>query len=485
MTALFWHRRDLRIDDNKGLFEALKQNEIVHPIFIFDKSILDKLPNNDQRILFIYQEIESLKKSYQNLGSDLWVYYGEPSEIIPKIAQELNCSSVYFNNDYEPYALQRDQEIQVSLNNIKIEFIGKKDHVIFEKNEVLKDDGKPYTIFTPYSRKWKANLKEEDLREYSIEKYSGNLVQKQQDEALITLEENGKPYTIFTPYSRKWKANLKEEDLREYSIEKYSGNLVQKQQEKALITLEEMGFESKVLHDFPDRIAKNEILKNYHLSRNFPAVKGTSKLSLHLRFGTISIRKLALIAREQNETYLNELIWRDFYQMIIFHFPKSAENSFKAQYDKIIWEKNEVHFDAWCTGKTGYPIVDAGMRELNATGFMHNRVRMVVASFLTKHLLLDWRLGAAYFAEKLLDFELASNTGGWQWAAGCGCDAAPYFRVFNPQAQQEKFDKSFEYIKKWVPEFGTSSYPEPIIEHKFARERILQRFKSALNETNA
>ena len=435
MTALFWHRRDLRIDDNKGLFDALKQNEIVHPIFIFDKSILDKLPNNDQRILFIHQEIESLKKNYQNLGSDLWVYYGEPSEIIPKIAQELNCSSVYFNNDYEPYALQRDQEIQVSLNNIKIEFRGNKDHVIFEKNEVLKDDGKPYTIFTPYSRKWKANLKEEDLREYSIEKYSGNLVQKQQGEALITLEE--------------------------------------------------MGFESKVLHDFPDRIAKNEILKNYHLSRNFPAVKGTSKLSLHLRFGTISIRKLALIAREQNETYLNELIWRDFYQMIIFHFPKSAENSFKAQYDKIIWEKNEVHFDSWCTGKTGYPIVDAGMRELNATGFMHNRVRMVVASFLTKHLLLDWRLGAAYFAEKLLDFELASNTGGWQWAAGCGCDAAPYFRVFNPQAQQEKFDKSFEYIKKWVPEYGTSSYPEPIIEHKFARERILQRFKSALNETNA
>ena len=435
MTALFWHRRDLRINDNKGLFEALKQNKIVHPIFIFDKSILDKLPNNDQRILFIYQEIESLKKSYQNLGSDLWVYYGEPSEIIPKIAQELNSSSVYFNNDYEPYALQRDQEIQVSLNKIKIEFIGKKDHVIFEKNEVLKDDGKPYTIFTPYSRKWKANLKEEDLREYSIEKYSGNLVQKQQEEALITLEE--------------------------------------------------MGFESKVLHDFPDRIAKNEILKNYHLSRNFPAVKGTSKLSLHLRFGTISIRKLALIAREQNETYLNELIWRDFYQMIIFHFPKSAENSFKAQYDKIIWEKNEAHFDSWCTGKTGYPIVDAGMRELNATGFMHNRVRMVVASFLTKHLLLDWRLGAAYFAEKLLDFELASNTGGWQWAAGCGCDAAPYFRVFNPQAQQEKFDKSFEYIKKWVPEYGTSSYPEPIIEHKFARERILQRFKSALNETNA
>jgi deoxyribodipyrimidine photo-lyase len=435
MTALFWHRRDLRIDDNKGLFEALKQNEIVHPIFIFDKSILDKLPNNDQRILFIYQEIESLKKSYQNLGSDLCVYYGDPLEIIPRIAEEINCSSIYYNNDYEPYALKRDENIHVSLSEIKIDFKGVKDHVIFEKNEVLKDDGKPYTIFTPYSRKWKANLKEEDLREYFIEKYSGNLAQIQQKEALITLEE--------------------------------------------------MGFESKVLHDFPDRIAKNEILKNYHLSRNFPAVKGTSKLSLHLRFGTISVRKLALIAREQNETYLNELIWRDFYQMIIFHFPKSAENSFKSQYDRIVWEKNEDHFDAWCKGKTGYPIVDAGMRELNTTGFMHNRVRMVVASFLTKHLLLDWRWGAAYFAEKLLDFELASNCGGWQWAAGSGCDAAPYFRVFNPQAQQEKFDKSFEYIKKWVPEYGTNLYPDPIIEHKFARERILQRFKSALNETNA
>ena len=435
MTALFWHRRDLRIDDNKGLFKALKNNKTVHPVFIFDKSILEKLPKNDQRILFIYQEIQRLKESYKNLGSDLLVYYGDPFQIIPKIAQEISCSAVYFNNDYEPYALEREQNIHKALVNLKIDFLGSKDHVIFEKNEVLKDDGKPYTIFTPYSNKWKSKLKEEDLFEYSIEKYTGNLVQKTQEEELISLAE--------------------------------------------------MGFEATIFHDFPERIVKNDILKNYHLLRNLPAVKGTSKLSLHLRFGTISIRKLALIAREQNETYLNELIWRDFYQMIIFHFPKSVENSFKSQYDRIVWENNEAHFDAWCNGKTGYPLVDAGMRELNATGFMHNRVRMVGASFLTKHLLLDWRWGAAYFAEKLLDFELASNCGGWQWAAGSGCDAAPYFRVFNPQAQQEKFDKSFEYIKKWVPEYGTSSYPEPIIEHTFARERILQRFKSALNETHA
>ena len=435
MTALFWHRRDLRIDDNKGLFKALKNNKTVHPVFIFDKSILEKLPKNDQRILFIYQEIQRLKESYKNLGADLWVYYGDPLQIIPEIAQEISCSAVYFNNDYEPYALEREQNIHKSLGNLKIDFIGSKDHVIFEKNEVLKDDGKPYTIFTPYSNKWKSKLKEEDLFEYSIEKYTGNLVQKTQEEELISLAE--------------------------------------------------MGFEATIFHDFPERIVKNDILKNYHLLRNLPAVSGTSKLSLHLRFGTISIRKLAINALEKNETYLNELIWRDFYQMIIFHFPKSVENSFKSQYDRIVWENNEVHFDAWCNGKTGYPIVDAGMRELNATGFMHNRVRMVVASFLTKHLLLDWRWGAAYFAEKLLDFELASNCGGWQWAAGSGCDAAPYFRVFNPQAQQEKFDKSFEYIKKWVPEYGTSSYPEPIIEHKFARERILQRFKSALNETHA
>ncbi len=435
MTALFWHRRDLRNFDNTGLFHALTENKVVHPIFIFDKNIIEKLPRDDQRILFIHQEILALKKSYKELGSDLQVYYGNPQEIIPKIALEKKCSAVYFNKDYEPYARERDKIIFDSLTKLNIDFKGSKDHVIFEKNEITKDDGKPYTVFTPYSKKWKSNLTADHFKAFPSEKFSANLVQ--------------------------------------------TNNQVE------VISLADMGFESKIHHAFPERLIQSDILKNYHLSRNFPAENGTSRLSLHLRFGTISIRALAKSCASINETYLNELIWRDFYQMIIFHFPNSAENAFKIQYDRIVWERNEAQFDAWCKGKTGYPIVDAGMRELNATGFMHNRVRMIVASFLTKHLLIDWRWGATYFAEKLLDFELASNAGGWQWAASCGCDAAPYFRVFNPQTQQEKFDKHFEYIKKWVPEYGTDSYSEPIIEHKFARERVLQRFKSALNENNA
>lgn len=435
MTVLFWHRRDLRIEDNAALFQALGNNKVVHPIFIFDKKIVDKLPRNDQRILFIYQEIQALKNSYKKLGSDLQVYYGIPQDLIPKIASEKKCSTVYFNKDYEPYARERDKMIFDSLNKLNIDFKGFKDHVIFEKNELTKDDGKPYTVFTPYSKKWKLHLTKEHFDAFPSENFCENLVQTATQDQLISLAE--------------------------------------------------MGFESKINHHFPKRAVKQEILKNYHLSRNFPSINGTSRLSLHLRFGTISIRALAKSSHAINETYLNELIWRDFYQMIIFHFPNSAENSFKSQYEQIIWEKNEEHFDAWCNGKTGYPIVDAGMRELNATGFMHNRVRMIVASFLTKHLLLDWRWGATYFAEKLLDFELASNSGGWQWAAGCGCDAAPYFRVFNPQTQQEKFDKEFEYVKKWVPEYGTSSYSKPIIDHKFARERVLDRFKSALNQNHA
>ncbi len=431
--TIFWHRRDLRIHDNAGLFKALKTSEAVQPIFIFDRNILDLLPKNDQRVLFIYQHVQKLKEAYRKLGSDLWVFYGIPLEILPKLTEEKGFDSVYTNRDYEPYALERDKTMFDLLKAKNVEFHGAKDHVIFEKNEVLKDDGKPYTVFTPYSRKWKSKLKDFYLKSYPVEKYVSHLIP--------TSESNEFP------------------------------------------SLQEMGFNDEQLFPFPKDVASNELIKNYYLRRNFPSVEGTSRLSVHLRFGTISIRELARQAQHLNETFLNELIWRDFYQMIIYHFPHSAKDAFKTAYDRIKWEKNEEHFKAWCEGKTGYPIVDAGMRELNQTGFMHNRVRMVVASFLTKHLLIDWRWGEAYFAEKLMDFELASNVGGWQWAAGCGCDAAPYFRVFNPASQQEKFDKKFEYIKKWVPEFGTSTYPEPIIEHKFARERVLERFKSALNET--
>jgi len=430
--VLFWHRRDLRLEDNAGLYKALKENDTVQPIFIFDQNILAELPRNDQRLRFIHQEIQKLKVQYQAYGSDLKVYFGNPNELISKIASDLHCTKVYTNRDYEPYALERDKTIFTQLENIKVAFIGTKDHVIFEKNEVLKDDGLPYTIFTPYANKWKARLTDDDLTSYESEQCMKNLAKQQLVESLVSIPE--------------------------------------------------LGFIDEKNHDIPDRKFQKDIIESYHENRNFPHLDATSKLSVHLRFGTISIRKLARLAKDRNETYLNELIWRDFYQMIIYHFPHSVQGSFKKKYDKIQWEQNEEHFQAWCTGKTGYPLVDAGMRELNETGFMHNRVRMVVASFLTKHLLIDWRRGEAYFAQKLMDFELASNIGGWQWAAGCGCDAAPYFRVFNPTAQQEKFDKQKEYIQKWVPEFGTSSYPSPIIDHAFARDRVLNRFKQALND---
>ena len=432
MISIFWHRRDLRIHDNAALFKALKNSGQVQPIFVFDETILSKLPRDDQRVVFIHQEIERLKEEYKKFGCDLQVFYGNPITLIPEIAGKLNATSVYTNRDYEPYALERDQTIFEVLHAKNIAFIGAKDHVIFEKSEILKGDGTPYTIFTPYSRKWKEKLSELDLSSYEVEKKAGNLMQ--------------------TNASK-------------------------------LISLAEMGFENKRKIEFPARIFPENIIQSYSETRDIPSILGTSRLSLHLRFGTISVRELARMAVKNNETYLNELIWRDFYQMIIFHFPHSAKSAFRSKYDKIEWERNEEHFTAWCAGKTGYPLVDAGMRELNATGFMHNRVRMVVASFLTKHLLLDWRLGEGYFAEKLLDFELASNVGGWQWAAGCGCDAAPYFRVFNPTSQQEKFDKKFTYIQKWVPEFGTSDYPNPIIDHKFARERVIERYKKALNES--
>lgn len=427
--SIFWHRRDLRIQDNAGLYKALRSGTLVKPIFIFDKQILDKLPENDQRVLFIHREITRIKSEYQSLGSDLEVHYGNPLEIWKSLISEAKLKHVFINRDYEPYALERDQAVHDLLVQHGIEFTGAKDHVIFEKNEVLKNDGLPYTVFTPYSRKWKEKLNEFYLKSYPNDNYFSNLLQ------------------------------FKSETLQ---------------------TLKDMGFSDHQTQDFSDRDLSKLSIEHYKETRDIPSIRGTSRLSLHLRFGTISIRDLARIAVKRNESYLNELIWRDFYQMIIYHFPKSVTQSFKAQYDNIRWENDEEMFRAWCEGKTGYPIVDAGMRELNETGFMHNRVRMITASFLTKHLLIDWRWGEAYFAEKLLDFELASNVGGWQWAASSGCDAAPYFRVFNPELQTEKFDKEKKYIKRWVPEFGTSAYPKPVVEHKFARERVLARFKEAL-----
>lgn len=427
--AIFWHRRDLRKHDNAALYKALRSGFEVKPIFIFDKNILDKLPKNDQRVLFIHRELERLKLEYQALGSDLEIYYGTPVDIWKSIIEKESIGQVYTNRDYEPYALQRDQEIFDFLKNHEIEFFGAKDHVIFEKHEVLKNDGLPYTVFTPYSRKWKEKLNDFYLSSYPNEKYFNRL--------------------------HKFTASNSP-------------------------SLESMGFSSIQTQEFPNNDLSQLSIDRYKETRDIPSILGTTRLSIHLRFGTISIRELSRIALQRNEHYLNELIWRDFYQMIIYHFPNSVTQSFKIQYDNIRWDNDEMMFKAWCAGKTGYPIVDAGMRELKETGFMHNRVRMIVASFLTKHLLIDWRWGEAYFAEKLHDFELASNVGGWQWAASSGCDAAPYFRVFNPELQTEKFDKDKRYIKRWVPEFGTSTYPKPIVDHKFARERVLARFKEAL-----
>lgn len=424
-TTVFWFRRDLRLQDNAGLYHALKENMDVVPIFIFDTIILDKLEDKaDRRVEFIHHSLTGIQGQLAELGSSLSVFHGNPVEIF----KSLQPKAVYANHDYEPYSLKRDEEVKNILFQKGIDFKTYKDQVIFEKDEVIKDDGKPYTIFTPYSRKWKTLLNASHLKNYPTEKNFDSL---------------------------------------------------KKIKSIPLPSLQDIGFEATETI-FPERLIKLSVVEKYDQQRNFPAVAGTTKLSVHLRFGTVSIRKLVQLAQKKNEAWLNELIWREFYHAILWHFPYVATKAFKPAYDKIEWRNNEKEFYAWCEGNTGYPMVDAGMRELNATGFMHNRVRMIVASFLTKHLLIDWRWGEAYFAHKLLDFDLAANNGGWQWAAGCGCDAAPYFRVFNPTLQTEKFDPKFEYIKKWIPEFGTEKYPPPIVVHKFARDRVLEVYKEAL-----
>jgi deoxyribodipyrimidine photo-lyase len=427
--SIFWFRRDLRLEDNAALYQALKSDFVVLPIFIFDREILDKLTNKkDARVLFIHQEILAIKKRLEKINSSLLIFHGSPIEVFKNLTKNYSIKEVYANRDYEPYAQKRDQEIYQFLTSQNIEFKGKKDQVIFEKNEILKDDQKPYTVFTPYSKKWKSKISDYFLKSYPCEKYFSNFLK-------------------CSPFK----------DL----------------------SLEEIGFENFDFI-FPNREIDLEIIKRYAENRDFPGVKGTSKISLHLRFGTISVRKVAQIASKISEKFFNEIIWRDFYQMILYHFPHTENKAFKAQYDNIKWLNNIDDYNKWCEGKTGYPIVDAAMRELNSTGFMHNRSRMIVASFLTKHLLIDWRWGERYFAAKLLDYDMASNIGGWQWAAGCGCDAAPYFRIFNPESQAEKFDNDLVYIKKYLPEINTDKYPDPIVDHKFARERCLKVFKNAL-----
>ena len=428
-VSIFWFRRDLRLNDNAGLYHALKSGDAVVPIFIFDSNILNDLSDKkDKRIQFIRDSLTHLQEELTAMGSTLHVLYGTPIDCYKKLIQQYNISTVYTNHDYEPYAKERDANIAAMLKENGIGFQSYKDQVIFEKDEVLKDDGTPYTVYTPYSKKWKAKLNDFYKKPYPTENYFNKFYQQSAID-LPTINDIG-----FEPTS--------------YNV---------------------------VAPELDDSIAND-----YHNTRDIPSIRGTTRLSVHLRFGTISIR--ALVNDVDNEKLLNELIWRDFYQMILWHFPHVVNRSFKEQYDNIEWRNNEEEFQAWCAGKTGYPIVDAGMRELNETGYMHNRIRMVVASFLTKHLLIDWRWGEAYFAEKLLDFDLASNNGGWQWAAGSGCDAAPYFRVFNPYLQTKKFDADLKYIRKWVSELDDFSYPQPIVDHSFARERCLATYKAALKD---
>jgi deoxyribodipyrimidine photo-lyase len=427
---IFWFRRDLRLNDNHGLFHALKKRNVL-PVFIFDKQILKKLDNqHDLRINFIYQALKNIKQKLEHYNSTLLVLYDNPLDAFKKINQQYEIQAVYFNHDYEPYALDRDKKITDYFTTQNIPVFTFKDQVFFEKKEIVKNDESPYTVYTPYAKKWKEKFYQQQIPGYPSENKLSNL------------------YKTASP---------------------------------SIPSIQDIGF-NPVNFDFPDKVIQREIIKHYDKTRDIPSLKGTSGLSVHLRFGTISIRELIKTASELNETFLNELIWREFYMMILWHFPQVTEQSFKKQYDKIAWLNNEKEFDAWCNGKTGYPIVDAGMRELNKTGYMHNRLRMITASFLTKHLLIDWRWGEAYFAQKLLDYELASNNGGWQWAAGTGCDAAPYFRIFNPELQTQKFDPELKYIKKWIPELESNDYPKPIVEHKFARERALKTYKQALNE---
>jgi deoxyribodipyrimidine photo-lyase len=427
--SIFWFRRDLRFIDNHGLFQALTQSKIVNPIFIFDENITKKLDTNDHRLAFIKSQLNNLNKELIKFNSSINIYYGTPVKIFEKIISENSIDAVFWNKDYEPYAIKRDKELEKLLKSNNIKSFSFKDQVIFEEREVVKNDGYPYVVYTPYSKKWMEKFSNKDVKHFKSETFLSK-----------------------TKKLKKLTTNTKTFDINESNIKPPKVNF------------------------------NNDIIKNYERDRNTPEIDGTSKLGLHLRFGTKSIRSLVKKSNlSQNKTFLKELIWREFFMQILWHFPETTTQCFKSKYEKIKWRNNMDEFNAWCEGKTGYPIVDAGMRELNKTGFMHNRVRMITASFLCKHLLIDWRIGEKYFASKLFDYEQSSNIGNWQWVAGCGVDAAPYFRIFNPYEQQKKFDKEKVYVKKWISEYDTTKYPREIVNHKLARERCLKAYKEAVS----
>lgn len=421
--SIHWFRRDLRLEDNHALSLALDSGQEVLPIFIFDSHIIEDLPKDDARLSFLHAQLEKLKSQIKDLGGDLLILQGTPEDIWDELGKTYPIGDIFVNEDYEPYALDRDHVIKAWAEKQDIRFHLVKDHVVFAKDEVMKDDGKPYTVFTPYKNKYRSLLTAEHLPKY---------------------EAKG-------------------------SWHKHQSHMP---------SLADLGFEQSSIN-LPE--VRLDTIPTYNKTRNYPAQTGTTHLGPHLRFGTVSVRALFRKFFNQNDTFINELIWREFFIQILFHFPHVVHQSFRIKYDNIPWRNEPEEFERWCQGKTGYPMVDAGMRELNATGYMHNRVRMVVASFLCKHLLIDWRWGEGYFAVKLLDYELASNNGNWQWAAGTGCDAAPYFRVFNPYSQQARFDPKEEYIRKWIPEIDTEDYPAPMVDHPFARQRALDTYKDALD----
>ena len=423
-ASIFWFRRDLRLDDNIGLNKALQNQSSVQCIFIFDENILNDLEEDDARVQFIYDHLNTIHSKLKEHGSSLLVIKGKPFEVWKELAQNNAIKDVYCNEDYEPYAINREKEVASILEKHSIQFHAFKDQVIYAKNEVVKDDGNPYTVFTPFKKKWLRAFEQDGLNEF---------------------EE-----TDFTNLS---KSNFE------------------------FPSLKSIGFNPSEIQVSSYNV---EVADEYAQKRDFPALPATSRLGPHLRFGTVSVRNIIRGLKSTHEVFLSELIWREFFMQILYHFPHVVENNFRAKYDGIEWRNEEKEFKKWCEGQTGYPLVDAGMRELNQTGFMHNRVRMVTASFLCKHLLIDWRWGEAYFAKKLLDYELSANNGNWQWAAGTGCDAAPYFRVFNPTTQLKKFDPQLEYTKKWVPEFGSLNYVQPMVEHKFARVRAIEAYKFGL-----
>ncbi len=426
LVNIVWLRRDLRLEDNLALSEALKSNTKFVLLFIFDENIIDELPKDDARITHIYNTLKLINEKLKQNDSSILIKQGAPLNIYKELSDNYNIDKVFWNKDYEPYAISRDNKVKSFLNNTGVEVCIFKDHVIFEENEIIKGDGSPYHVFTPYSKRWKQSFNENLILTNNCDLSPNNLVQ--QDFHFPSIEEIG-----FT---------------------------------KSGITVPDVDW---------------ELIDRYDELRNIPSSEATSKLSVHLRFGTISVRQAVKQALNFGQQFLNELIWREFFIQIMCHYPEAATNNFKKKYDFIKWNNNPDDFEKWCNGNTGYPIVDAGMRELNQTGLMHNRVRMITASFLCKHLLIDWRWGEAYFAEKLLDYDLSINNGNWQWVAGTGCDAAPYFRIFNPTSQTERFDPNWEYIKKWVPEVNTSDYPLPIIEHSFARKRALEAYKIGLS----